>query len=161
MGRHYDTALFADRINMIKECIPDAFIGVDVIAGPRGETPEEWEKSYRFIESLPITRLHVFPYSERPGTRALSLDGVVSQEEKHRRVKMLTDLSDSKLHAFMTSQLGMVRKVLWEQSRAGRVKGLTDNYLRVEAIGENKHPNTFDYVRLDRFQDELVTGSII
>jgi len=61
----------------------------------------------------------------------------------------------------MTSQLGMVRKVLWEQSRAGRVKGLTDNYLRVEAIGENKHPNTFDYVRLDRFQDELVTGSII
>jgi threonylcarbamoyladenosine tRNA methylthiotransferase MtaB len=161
MGRHYDTALFADRINMIKERIPDAFIGVDVIAGPRGETPQEWERSYRFIESLPITRLHVFPYSERPGTRALSLDGVVPQEEKHRRVKMLTTLSDSKLHGFITSQLGMVRKVLWEQTRAGLVKGLTDNYLRVEAMGDNKKPNTFDYVRLDRFQDELVTGSII
>ncbi len=161
MGRHYDTSLFADRITMIKEYIPDAFIGVDVIAGPRGESDSEWERSYKFIESLPITRLHVFPYSERPGTRALNLDGVVPREEKHRRVKELTALSDRKLHEFMRSQLGLVRKVLWEQSRKGLVRGLTDNYLRVEALGENKLPNTMDYVRLDRFEDELVTGSII
>ncbi len=66
MNRHYDTSLFESRITMIKDMIPDAFIGVDVIAGARGETREEWEKGIAFIESLPITRLHVFPYSERP-----------------------------------------------------------------------------------------------
>ncbi len=134
MNRRYDTALFRSRIEIIKDLVPDAFIGVDIIAGARGETQEEWEKSYAFAESLGVTRYHVFPYSERPGTKALLLGDAVSQEEKHRRVAMLTALSDSKMEAFMKSMSHTVRPVLWEQpSGSDRMHGLTDNYIRVEA----------------------------
>ena len=134
MNRRYDTSLFASRVKVIREMIPDAFIGVDIIAGARGETPEEWEKSLAFADSLDVTRYHVFPYSERPGTKALLLGGVVSQEEKHRRVGLLTNLSDRKMDSFMKKHCGTVRPVLWEQpSGEGMMHGLTDNYLRVEA----------------------------
>lgn len=149
MGRRYDTSLFRSRIELVRELIPDAFIGVDVIAGARGETPELWKKSYSFIEQLPVTRLHVFPYSERPGTRALSLEGVVGQEEKHRRVAELTALSEKKLAAFADSMIGEVRPVLWERSHPrGKLHGLTDNYLRVEASPECGEVNTISSVRL-------------
>ncbi|MDE6021924.1 MAG: tRNA (N(6)-L-threonylcarbamoyladenosine(37)-C(2))-methylthiotransferase MtaB, partial [Muribaculaceae bacterium] len=84
MNRRYNTGLFTDRINMIRSVLPDAFIGVDIIAGARGETEEEWENSFRYAESLPVSRYHVFPYSERPGTKALGIDHQVSQEDKHR-----------------------------------------------------------------------------
>ncbi len=135
MNRRYDTGLFRERIEMIKRLIPDAFIGVDVIAGARGETPEEWEKSYNFIASLPISRLHVFPYSERPGTAALKIPAyVVSQEERHRRVGELTELSDRKLEEFTRSQKGKKRTVLWEHPEtpdAPTMGGFTDNYLRI------------------------------
>ncbi len=135
MNRRYDTALFRDRIEMIKRLIPDAFIGVDVIAGARGETDAEWQTALEFIESLPISQLHVFPYSERPGTAALKLSAhVVSQEEKHRRVAELTALSDRKLAEFTASQKGKRRAVLWEHPEAadpGIMSGFTDNYLRV------------------------------
>lgn len=134
MNRRYDTTLFASRIHLIRELMPDAFIGVDIIAGARGETREEWLNSYRFVESLPISRLHVFPYSERPGTKALNIDYIVSQEEKHRRVGILTDLSDRKLAAFMAAQAGKKVKVLWEQPAGGEIMhGFTENYIRVEA----------------------------
>lgn len=143
MNRRYDTSLFASRINLIKELMPDAFIGVDIIAGARGETPEEWDKSYRFVESLPVSRLHVFPYSERPGTRALDIDFTVPQEEKHRRVAQLTDLSDRKLAAFMESQRGREVKVLWEQPGHGDIMhGFTENYIRVEKPYEPELINT-------------------
>lgn len=131
MGRHYDTALFASRIERLKRRMPHCFIGVDVMAGTRGETQERFEESLAFLSSLPVSRLHVFPYSERPGTRALTLQGAVSQEEKHRRVARLTALSADKLEAFTATQLGMTRPVLWEQVRNGHLSGLTDNYLRV------------------------------
>lgn len=135
MNRRYDTALFRDRIEMIKRYIPDAFIGVDVIAGARGETAEEWNKAVGFIQSLPISRLHVFPYSERPGTAALKMNAfIVPQEEKHRRVSELTAISDTKLKEFEATQKGKIRPVLWEHPEAADptvMSGFTDNYLRV------------------------------
>ncbi|MDE6400462.1 MAG: tRNA (N(6)-L-threonylcarbamoyladenosine(37)-C(2))-methylthiotransferase MtaB, partial [Muribaculaceae bacterium] len=134
MNRRYDTSLFRSRIGTIRELMPDAFIGVDIIAGARGETPLEWERSLEFAESLDITRYHVFPYSERPGTKALLLGDAVTQEEKHRRVSMLTALSDRKMEAFMLNSRSSVRPVLWEQpSGDDMMHGLTDNYIRVEA----------------------------
>lgn len=149
MHRHYDTALFADRINHIRSVMPDAYIGVDVMAGTRGETAEEWERSLEFIRSLDITRLHVFPYSERPGTKALSLDNPVSQEEKHRRAAILSVVSDDKLNAFAARMTDTVRPVLWEQPRPGApMHGFTDNYLRVETPYAAELVNTITEVRL-------------
>ena len=149
MNRRYDTKLFADRIRRIRQAIPEAFIGVDVIVGARGESPEEWERSRSFIESLDVTKLHVFPYSERPGTSALALGGVVSQEEKHRRVAELTAISDVKTGEFADAAVGQTRPVLWEQAmRGGKMHGLTDNYLRVIAPYDSARINTVSYVRL-------------
>ena len=149
MNRRYDTSLFASRISAIRTMIPNAFIGVDIIAGARGETPQEWDKSLAFADSLDVTRYHVFPYSERPGTKALLLGDIVSQEEKHRRVGLLTKLSDKKMESFMKKSLGSVRPVLWEQpSGEGRMHGLTDNYLRVEAPLDTSLINTVTPARL-------------
>lgn len=158
MARRYDTALFADRIAAIKELMPDAFIGVDVIAGARGETEREWEASRRFIEELPVTRLHVFPYSERPGTSALRLSDAVDQATKHRRVEVLTQLSAHKLNEFIQGSLGQVRPVLWETERHGVMSGLTDNYLRVEMPGAEALHNTITNVKLVRGDGETVYG---
>ena len=134
MNRRYDTALFHHRIETIATLMPDAFIGIDIIAGARGETEEEWQRSLDFTASLPVARCHVFPYSERPGTKALSIDHIVSQEEKHRRVGLLTSLSERKLVDFHRRFEGTTRPVLWENSANGRLMhGHTDNYIRVEA----------------------------
>ena len=94
MHRHYDTALFREKIARIKELMPHAFIGVDLIVGARGETDNEFLRSAEFVESLPISRLHIFPYSERPGTKALEISHTVSQEEKHRRVNTMLKISE-------------------------------------------------------------------
>lgn len=161
MARRYDTALFADRIAAIKELMPDAFIGVDVIAGARGETEREWEASRRFIEELPVTRLHVFPYSERPGTSALRLSDAVDQATKHRRVEVLKQLSACKLNEFIQGSLGQVRPVLWETERHGVMSGLTDNYLRVEMPGAEALHNTITNVKLVRGDGETVYGESV
>lgn len=132
MHRHYDTALFRHKIETIKKVMPHAFIGVDLIVGARGETEEEFENSRRFIESLPISRLHVFTYSERPGTKALNIDYVVSPEEKHKRTRIMLALSEKKLLDFSRQFEGTVRPVLIEHNRKGHpVNGFTDNYLKV------------------------------
>ena len=137
MRRHYDTAFFAEKIRTVRALIPDAFIGVDVMVGARGETAEEWEKSLEFVKSLDVQQYHVFPYSERPGTRALELADPVSQEEKHRRAAQLQEVSDAKHAAFTAAQLapGREHTVLWEQPADGStvMHGLTENYIRVEA----------------------------
>lgn len=135
MNRRYDTALFASRIEMIRSLIPDAFIGVDVIAGARGETQEEWERSYEFIRSLPVTRLHVFPYSERPGTKALSIGYNVDPQERHLRAAKLAALSDEKHAAFINSHIGEEASVLWEHPghQDAPMHGFTENYIRIEA----------------------------
>lgn len=134
MGRRYTTELFRHKIEEIRRLIPDAFIGVDLITGARGETPELFEASREFVDSLDISRLHVFPYSERRGTRALGLDAVVVPEaEKHRRARAMIALSEAKLRRFSDRFTGAVRPVLLEHiADDGSVAGFTDNYLRVE-----------------------------
>lgn len=135
MNRHYDTELFASRIRLIRQLIPDAFIGVDVIAGSRGETDDEWIKGKDFIKTLDITRLHIFPYSERPGTAALKLGDSVNMAERHHRVGELTKISDAKLDTFMKQHIGKEVEVLWEHPVKGgnMMHGFTRNYIRVSA----------------------------
>lgn len=133
MRRRYDTALFASKIKKIKEVMPDAFIGVDVIVGTRGETEEYFEDAYRFIAGLDVTQLHVFSYSERPGTQALKIDHVVAPEEKHKRSQRLLALSDEKTQAFYVRHIGQTMPVLMEKTKAGMpMHGFTANYIRVE-----------------------------
>ena len=151
MRRHYDSALFAHKVEMIKRLIPDAFIGVDLMVGTRGETEELFEESRRFVDGLDITRLHVFPYSERPGTLALrTIDHVVDQHTKSVRAGVMIALSDRKLRAFMQRYAGTVRPVLFEQPQPGMpMHGFTDNYIRVEVSNAPEAlVNTVAQVRL-------------
>ena len=132
MKRKYDTALFRHKIEMIKEAMPDAFIGVDVIVGVRGETDAFFAESVAFIDSLPVSQLHVFTYSERPGTQALKIPYVVDPQVKHGRSKTLLDISEKKLLHFYRSQKGTRRRVLFEHTRHGRkMVGFTENYVRI------------------------------
>lgn len=150
MNRRYDTTLFASRIEMIRRLIPDAFIGVDVIAGARGETEEEWERSYEFIRSLPVTRLHVFPYSERPGTKALSIGYNVDPHERHLRAAKLAALSDEKHAAFINSHIGEEASVLWEHPghQDAPMHGFTENYIRIEAPFDPEAINRMTEVKI-------------
>ena len=133
MHRHYDAQLFADKIHKIKELMPDAFIGVDVMVGCRGETPECFEETYEFLDKLDVTQLHVFPYSERPGTSALSIPYTVSDQDKKLRSKRLLDLSDQKTEAFYRRHIGEEAEVLLEKATRGKaMHGFTKNYIRVE-----------------------------
>ncbi|EJX10683.1 tRNA methylthiotransferase YqeV [gut metagenome] len=163
MRRRYDTALFASKVKKIKEVMPDAFIGVDVIVGMRGETPEYFEKAYEFISRLDVTQLHVFSYSERPGTQALKIDYVVSPEEKHHRSQRLLALSDEKTQAFYARHIGKTLSVLMEKSKAGTpMHGFTANYIRVEVESDNALDNHLVQVRLGEFtEDKTALKSII
>lgn len=114
--------------------MPHAFIGVDVIVGTRGETDEYFENARQFIESLDFSQLHVFTYSERPGTMALKIDHEVDPKTKHARSKTLLDISDRKLHDFYKSQQGKEAKILFEHTEYdGIMYGFTENYVKVEA----------------------------
>ena len=133
MHRHYDAQLFANKIHKIKAVMPDAFIGVDVMVGCRGETPECFEETYEFLKGLDVTQLHVFPYSERPGTSALSIPYVVSEKDKKLRSKRLLDLSDEKTVSFYQKHIGQEAEVLFEKAPRGKaMHGFTRNYIRVE-----------------------------
>lgn len=154
MRRHYDTALFAHKVQCIKAAMPDAFIGVDLIAGMRGEREELFEESYRLIASLDVTQLHVFTYSERPNTRALGIEPVVEIPERHRRCNTLIDLSDEKLRTFYTAHRGTIRPVLFEQPAKGvPMHGFTDNYIRVEMPYDRDSINKVRQVLLGDFND--------
>ena len=142
MKRRYDTELFRSRVSLIQELLPQAFIGIDVIVGTRGEEAEYFEDCYRFLESIPFSQLHVFSYSEREGTAALSIDHVVSPQDKHRRSQRLMQLSEERLKAFYRSNLGRELTVIWEHGNYnGLMMGHSENYIRVaqpydeEAIG--------------------------
>lgn len=157
MRRRYGTELFAEKIARIRAAMTHAFIGIDIIAGARGETEEEFERSLRFVESLDITRLHVFPYSERPGTKALEIPHQVSREEKQRRVAALMRLSERKLGAFSGRFLGQTRPVLLEHPKPGHpMAGFTDNYLRVNVAGAAPE---LDNRIVPVLLEEIVTGS--
>ena len=164
MRRRYDTALFASKIHKIKELIPDAFIGVDVIVGTRGEIPEYFDRAYEFIKSLDVTQLHVFSYSERPGTQALNIDYVVSADEKHRRSQQLLALSEEKTRAFYARHIGKEAVVLMEKSKAGvPMHGFADNYIRVELPHDDSLDNQLVRVRLGEFNEEgtALKGTIL
>lgn len=163
MRRHYDRQLFADKIAKIRREIPDAFIGVDLITGMRGETDEIFEDSKEFIASLDISRLHVFTYSERPGTMALNITPIVDQQTKHLRTRKMMALSDKKLDAFTRRYLGTVRPVLFEHTTdGGTMKGFTDNYLRVEVPADESLVNRVAMVRLvePTGEDDLIKGEL-
>lgn len=163
MRRRYDTDLFRHRVETIRTHIPDAFIGVDLITGARGETPERFERSREFVESLDISRLHVFPYSERPGTRALTdIDHVVPQEEKHRRARLMIDISEKKLARFTQSFENTVRKVLVEHSVSnGVMHGFTDNYIKVSLPADKSLCNSIVDVRLHSADGEEMSGETV
>ena len=164
MRRHYDTALFRAKVEKIRATIPDAFIGVDLIVGARGETPELFEQSRSFIESLDISRLHVFTYSERPGTRALNIDYVVDPREKHRRTRIMLALSEQKMMQFSERFVSTTRLVLLEHSKPGKpMSGFTDNYLKVEVAANSSLDNTMVNVRLDEVinNGEEIKGEVV
>ncbi len=133
MHRRYDTALFVDKVKHIRQRMPHAFIGVDVMVGARGERPEYFEACYELLDSLDITQLHVFPYSERPGTAALKIPYRVEEKEKRLRSKRLLELSDRKTRSFYAGHIGTQAEVLFEKAGKGKaMHGFTRNYIRVE-----------------------------
>jgi len=154
MRRKYNVALFVSKINKIKKLLPDAFIGVDVIVGVRGEKDDYFEATEQLLESLPISQLHVFTYSERPGTQALNIDYVVSPKIKQERSRRLLELSDRKLKEFYQSQIGTMHKVLFEHTQRGdKMHGFTENYLKVEAEYDNSWINKLKQVTLKDFNE--------
>ena len=154
MKRHYDRALFAHKIEQIKQLMPHAFIGVDVMVGTRGETGEYFEDSYEFIKSLDVTQLHVFSYSERPGTKALQIPYVVPPQVKHERSQRLLDLSDEKTRAFYQNFVGQVMPVLLEKSKSGQpMHGFTPNYIRVEVENHPELDNHIVPIRLGEMNE--------
>lgn len=133
MGRHYDQSLFARKVQAIKERMPEAFIGVDVMVGCRGETPDMFEETLLLLTNLDVSKLHVFPYSERPGTAALKIPLKVDEEEKKRRSRLLLDLSARKMRSFYERHVGREAEVLLERPQQGKaMHGFTENYIRVE-----------------------------
>lgn len=167
MHRRYDTALFAHKIRLIKRLIPDAFIGVDVMVGTRGERQDLFEETFAFLSQLDVTQLHVFPYSERPGTAALRIPYIVSDADKKLRSKRLLDLSDEKTHAFYARHIGQCAEVLFERAGSGRaMHGFTRNYIRVElppSEANNRLDNEIVKVRLGDFnrQKTALRGEIM
>lgn len=165
MHRRYDTSFFAQKIARVRGLLPDAFIGVDVIVGTRGESEELFSKAYEFIKGLDISQLHVFSYSERPGTQALKIDGAVSPAEKHRRSQLLIALSEEKRLAFYERFIGKEAVVLFEKPRPGMpMGGFTSNYIRVETVAKSDYVNRLVRVRLGGFNDDrsaLVADEII
>ena len=158
MHRRYSRELFQERVERIRSRMPGAFIGVDCMVGVRGETEEMFGDYYRFIEQLPVCQLHVFPYSERRGTRMVDMDlPRVSNEEQRRRVEVLLRLSESKLAAFYAAHRGEQATVLWEAAGKGNMltqnstrqktmSGWTENYIRVSAPYQKEKINQFEQI---------------
>ena len=155
MHRRYDRNLFAHKIHLIKKVMPEAFIGVDVMVGCRGERPEYFEDCFNFIDSLPVTQLHVFPYSERPGTSALAIKYKVTDRDKKARAHRLLKLSDEKTQAFYAAHIGQEAEVLFEKATVGKaMHGFTRNYIRVELppqLARTEYDNRLMRVRLGGF----------
>lgn len=165
MRRRYNRELFKERVNIIKELVPDAFIGIDVIVGTRGETEDFFEDSYNFLKELPFSQLHVFTYSERSGTDALKIDYVVDPKEKHKRAQRLQELSEIKTRAFYENYINKPLSVLWEHgNKDGFMYGFSQNYVKVatqydkDLVGHISvvKPNRIDEEKNILFVDETV-----
>ena len=151
MRRRYDTKLFAHKVAKIKEIMPNAFIGVDVIVGTRGETEDLFNEASQFIESLDISQLHVFSYSERPGTQALKIAHEVSPQMKNIRSAQILDISDRKLEVFYSSQIGKTKRVLFEDDQNEEfMHGFTENYIKVE--------HSYDASLVNQVRNVMLTG---
>ena len=165
MHRKYDTALFAHKIEKIRSVMPDAFVGVDVIVGTRGETPEYFDKAYDFMQRVDVSQYHVFSYSERAGTKALEIPHVVTPQEKHDRSQRVLALSAQKTHDFYARFIGTTRPVLLEHasSRKPFMNGFTDNYIRVEVPNHPLLDNQIVQVKLGDFNQEgdALIGEIV
>lgn len=155
MRRRYDTDLFRHKIEKIKKVMPHAFIGVDVIVGTRGETDEYFERARTFIDSLDISQLHVFSYSERPGTQALKIEHVVDPRTRHTRSQQLLDISDRKLHTFYEAHFTQEANVLFEQTKkGGMMYGFTENYIKVEIPYDSMLVNETRRVTLGEWNED-------
>lgn len=155
MRRHYDTALFASKIARVRELIPDAFIGIDVIVGTNGETLDHFEQTCRFLSRIDFSQLHVFTYSERPNTQALRIEPVVPLPERHRRNAVLHQLSEERRLAFYQKNIGKEALVLCESSEHnGLMSGFTANYLKVEMPFCPQVVNTIQRVRLAQLAED-------
>lgn len=164
MHRRYDSLLFYNKVTRVRELMPDAFIGVDVIVGTRGETDELFSEALSFMEKIDVSQYHVFSYSERPGTKALQIPYVVSPEQKHERSQRVLALSQAKLRGFYERFVGQVRPVLLEHSRTkGIMHGFTDNYIRVALRTTAEMDNKIVNVRLGKWDDveELMTAELV
>lgn len=155
MKRKYNRELFAHKVEVIKSVLPHAFIGVDVIVGVRGETPELFEESCKFIDSLDISQLHVFTYSEREGTKMLDIEQNTPIEERKRRSEILHLLSEKKTKTFYETQIGKTYPVLWESRHNNEnMLGFTSNYIQVERKYDKKSVNVIEVVTLGEWNQE-------
>ncbi len=155
MKRRYLRELYVDRVNKIREVMPDACIGVDVIVGFPGETDEHFLETYHFLNDLAISYLHVFTYSERDNTEAVEMDGVVPINVRSKRSKMLRGLSVKKRRAFYESQLGATRTVLFEaENKEGYIHGFTENYVKVKTPWNPELVNTLHEIKLTRIDED-------
>ena len=157
MRRKYKSDLYRSRIERIKKRMPDCGIGVDVIVGFPGETDDHFLDTYHFLNELPVSYLHVFPYSERPNTTARKMQGVVPVKTRGERTTQLRSLSEKKKRAFYESQLGNSRPVLFESEvRNGMMQGYTDNYVRVAAEYDPLAVETLVPFKLDRINEDFL-----
>ena len=155
MKRRYLTQLYTNRISKIKDVMPDAAIGVDVIVGFPGETEERFLETYSYLNNLPISYLHVFTYSERDNTEAVDMEGIVPVAERKKRNKMLRILSEKKKHEFYESQLGKTFPVLWEhENKEGMMYGFTENYVRVQKPYDMHSVNEIEWVELKKIESD-------
>jgi len=155
MKRRYLTRLYSDRISKIREVMPNAAIGVDVIVGFPGETEEKFLETYNYLNSLPISYLHVFTYSERENTEAVNMEGIVPVAERKKRNKMLRILSEKKKHSFYETQLGKTLPVLWEhENKHGMMFGFTENYVRVQKPFDAHSVNEIEWVKLQKIEGD-------
>jgi len=162
MQRRYTTEYYFDLINKIKNIIPDACIGIDVIVGFPGESEELFNQTYNFLSSLPFSYLHVFTYSERPNTKAINLPFKVSISERKRRNNILRTLSEQRKKEFYSSMLGTTHKVLFESENInGLIKGFTSNYIRISVNYDSSLVNNFAIVKLENIKDNIISGSIL
>jgi threonylcarbamoyladenosine tRNA methylthiotransferase MtaB len=163
MKRKYKREVFESRVEKIKAEIPDAFIGMDVIAGTNGETDEYFRDSYRFIADLDVSQIHAFPYSERPGTKALEIKPVIPVDERKQRTLRLISLSDRKTQYFYQENLGTIREVLFEEVKHKKtISGFTNNYIRVETDYREDMENRIIQVKLENIlPNGNVWGSIL
>lgn len=155
MKRRYLRELYVDRVNTIKEVMPHACIGVDVIVGFPGETDEHFLETYHFLHELDISYLHVFTYSERDNTEAISMEGVVPMNVRSKRSKMLRGLSVKKRRAFYESQIGTTRTVLFEgENKEGYIYGFTENYVKIKTPWNPELVNTLHQVTLTHIDED-------